>query len=130
MPAPQAPPAPEPDCPHFQRCEPPSAPAPSCGDPLPARLPAPGGELPGLRPQLDALPRQRPTERYEMEAWLTVQRALINHCAACADALAVISLPQHFQRNDVLQWQKRLIAETSSSLDEVALSYDAVYHPW
>lgn len=60
---------------------------------------------------------------------LTVQNALLSLCAGRRDAVAVLSLPEHFDRADVLGWQ-RAIWDTNTDSDGLALSYAAVYHPW
>ncbi|MCS6844224.1 MAG: hypothetical protein NZ528_07875 [Caldilineales bacterium] len=84
----------------------------------------------GLSPRaLAGLPAVRPAEAYDVAALLAVHEALVTLCAARADALAVLSLPEHFQRREVLAWAQQLRA--SGNLTESnALSYAAVYHPW
>jgi Phage tail sheath C-terminal domain len=127
---------PEPDWSHFQLCEAPPAPTPPpgiiCDETVALILPPPAVELPDPRQQLNLLPVLEVSERYtiaELEELLKVQRALISFCAARADVVAVLSLPQHFQRRDVLEWQRRLTT-TSNFLDGPTLSYAGVYHPW
>jgi hypothetical protein len=54
---------------------------------------------------------------------LAIQRALITFCAARSDMTAILSLPQHFQKRQVLEWRQKLPATAD-------LSFAAVYHPW
>lgn len=92
--------------------------------------------------QLQKLPVIQAPEEYSIDELLVVQRALVKMCAARADVLAVLSLPLHFKRREVLGWQRRL-PETQSArsgagdgvldgdfYDGTALSYAVVYHPW
>ncbi|GAC1393802.1 MAG: hypothetical protein NVS4B11_29380 [Ktedonobacteraceae bacterium] len=80
----------------------------------------------------DALPIIESADDYqpdELQALLDVQHALVNLCAARADVVAVLSLPMHFKRREVLDWQ-RLFTGIEDFLDGSTLSYAAVYHPW
>jgi hypothetical protein len=43
-----------------------------------------------------------------LEDVIQVQEALVNICAARADAMAVLSMPQHFTRRQLVDWQQRL----------------------
>jgi phage tail sheath protein FI len=70
-----------------------------------------------------------PLAAYDAEGLLAVQRALIRLCAARADALAVLALPEHFTDRDVLDWGQAL-AGTPEFFDGPSLSYAAVYYPW
>lgn len=85
---------------------------------------------PGLSARaLAALPAVQPPEAYDPTPLLAVHEALVTFCAGRGDALAVLSLPEHFQRRDVLAWAQQL--RSSGNLAESnALSYAAVYHPW
>jgi len=65
----------------------------------------------------------------ELQTLIEVQQAVVNFCAARADVLGVLSLPLHFKRREVLDWQQRFTS-IDSFLDGVPLSYVAVYHPW
>jgi hypothetical protein len=65
----------------------------------------------------------------ELQNLIYVQQAIVNFCAARADVLGVLSLPLHFKRREVLDWQQRFTAR-DDFLDGVPLSYVAVYHPW
>jgi len=65
----------------------------------------------------------------ELEKLIQVQTSLVNFCAARADVLGVLSLPLHFKRRDVLNWQQRFTGR-DDFLDGVPLSYVAAYHPW
>lgn len=65
----------------------------------------------------------------ELQKLIRVQQALVNFCAARADVLGVLSLPLHFKRREILDWQQRFTGR-DDFLDGVPLSYIAVYHPW
>ena len=83
------------------------------------------------KPELD-LPTIESPDKYhpeELQALIAVQQALVHFCAARADVLGVLTLPLHFKRREVLDWQQRF-KSTPSFLDGVPLSYVAVYHPW
>ena len=60
---------------------------------------------------------------------MKVQHSLVNFCAARADVLGVLSLPLHFKKREVLDWQQRFTSDPDF-MDGVPLSYVAVYHPW
>ena len=131
-------PKPERDWSHFQRCHPPSAPdlkpPPLCNTSVyqgwtPRSL-AVQMELPDPRQQLNALPLLEEPDQYTTDDLLQVQQALIRLCAARADVVAALSLPQHFQQRDVLEWQRGLTTGLPDLLESSVLSYAAVYHPW
>jgi hypothetical protein len=65
----------------------------------------------------------------ELRALLNVQNAVVNFCAARADVLGILSLPLHFKKREVLDWQQRFTG-APDFMDGVPLSYSAVYHPW
>lgn len=82
-------------------------------------------------PELD-LPFIETPDEYspaELTALIEVQHALVNFCAARADVLGVLSLPLHFKKREVLDWQQRFTS-APDFMDGVPLSYVAVYHPW
>jgi phage tail sheath protein FI len=58
-----------------------------------------------------------------------VQEVLVNICAARADAVALLSVPQHFARRELLDWRQRLTGITAFR-DGRPLSYAAAYHGW
>jgi phage tail sheath protein FI len=64
-----------------------------------------------------------------LAALLEVHNALLSLCAGRRDAVAVLSLPEHFDRADILAWEAGLRAANTDA-DGLALSYAAVYHPW
>lgn len=104
-------PAPPPrGLPHWAPCTTAIQPPPPAAEPL--RL-----------PQLEA-----PAD-YDMGPLLEVQRALVTLCASRADCLAVLALPRHFERRQVLDWCTE-ISGTPDFADGTPLSYAAVYHPW
>jgi phage tail sheath protein FI len=63
-----------------------------------------------------------------------VQKAVVTLCAARADVVAILSLPEHFARREALDWQQALqttlLGETVTTDDLNMLSYVATYHPW
>ena len=78
---------------------------------------------------LVSLPRLEAERAYEDAGLRRVQEALVTMCAARADMLAVLSLPNHFKRADVLKWRRQL-AGISAFRGTTALSCAAVYHGW
>lgn len=86
-----------------------------------------GQQLTGLPQVID--PAQFRSDPAALDALLEMHCALANLCAARADLVAVLSLPEHFERPDVLDWQRRL-HQPLHDCDTAALSYAAVYHPW
>jgi hypothetical protein len=126
-----------PDWSCFQDCpEPPASPPEEqtpCGEPIPFSSPPAEVELPDIRQQLNGLPVLEQEDQYqqdELNELLAVQQALVNFCAARADVLGVLSLPLHFKRREVLDWQRIFTTGIPDVLDGSALSYVAVYHPW
>ncbi len=93
------------------------------------RVPMPQQPSSDLQKELSALPELLPPDAYKSNPLLEFQVALVNLCAARADAIAVLSLPNHFTARDALDWQQRLVA-MPALLDGAELSYAAVYHPW
>jgi tail sheath protein len=71
---------------------------------------------------------------------LAVHRAAFHVCAARKDAVAILSLPRHFEKRDAIGWLEAfrhrlgLPSRRRESLDDLSdiadLSYAAVYHPW
>jgi hypothetical protein len=102
----------------------------------------------GVRVQRGELWWARPRESYKPDALLGVHRALLRACAARADALAVLSLPDHYLTDQVTKHVQLLApSETAASGrrarslpeslvptmdygEDSALSYGALYHPW
>lgn len=85
-------------------------------------------------------------EDYDYKELLAVHRALLRFCAARGDMLAVLSLPSHYQDNDVLTYVSELKSYSedlnviTKNKDIKVLSFDrgegrvlsfgALYHPW
>lgn len=70
---------------------------------------------------------------------LAVQRELVRMCLARADAVALLSLPAHFEKRQCVEWLERfrpllgwpIRGDWPDDLGLAAdLSYAAVYHPW
>lgn len=138
---PNPPPPLPPDWSHFRNCPVPPpprvVPKQLCLQPFAFKSPDDTGEVPDVRQQLALLPVLTPVNDYQMkqiEQLLAVQKAAVTLCAARADVVAILSLPQHFKRREVLDWQKalqnKLLGVTVNTDDLNTLSYVAVYHPW
>ncbi len=116
----EPPPAP-PDWSHFQDCcVLPESPAPTKKQDTQADL--------SLLPILEE-PGVYQSYPERLDALIAVQHAMVNMCAARADAVAVLTLPLHFLQREVLEWQRQFTA-IPDFFDGPTLSYAAVYHPW
>ena len=73
-------------------------------------------------------PLQDDPASYDPSGLETVQAALIQLCAARADAVAVLSLPAHYGPADFITWSQRLSSDHRVSGSP--LSYAAAWHPW
>lgn len=76
---------------------------------------------------------------YDAGALQAVQRALLRMCSARADLLAVMSLPEHYREDKVLEHVALLKSPSQPSHEGVpsigygeagAFGYGALYHPW
>jgi hypothetical protein len=78
---------------------------------------------------------------YSSDILLAVQRNLLRMCNARGDIFAVLGLPEHYEKDDVLLYAKTLKAQKGEvaatfgvepfNFDELkALSYGAIYHSW
>jgi hypothetical protein len=74
-----------------------------------------------------------------LPALLNIHASLIRLCEARADAVAILSLPLHFERQNCVGWLQRLRQNLglprhgivfADARDIADLSYAAVYHPW
>ncbi len=70
----------------------------------------------------------RPAMRYNPAGLIAVQVALIQLCAARADAVALLSLPAHYHTADVLLWWQLISGNNPSA--GTPLSFAAAWHPW
>lgn len=84
---------------------------------------------PSSQAWLEDLPEQLATAEHDGEAMRDVQRALIRLCAARADMVALLSLPQHYDGQTAAQWHEQMTA-TPDFYDGDPLSYAALYHSW
>ena len=64
-----------------------------------------------------------------LSALVEVQDVMVNVAAGRKDLVVILSLPEHFERQDVLTWQAAVLTP-GTGFDEVGLSYAAAYHPW
>jgi hypothetical protein len=64
-------------------------------------------------------------EEYKADALLDVQRALLRLCAARADLMAVLTMPEHYREDDAITHTEILTLG-----EDRATSYGALYHPW
>jgi Bacteriophage tail sheath protein len=120
---PPEPPAPEPvDWSDFHCCDEPQPVPPPTPEPPPD--PTPYGGLPALDP----------VAAYDEGALVELQVSLVTMCAARADQVALLSVPQHYHVPAVLAWRERLrtdprIVDSSSSATP-PLGYSGLWHPW
>jgi hypothetical protein len=131
-PPPPSPPAP-PTCPppaSFAPCAQPAAP-PTTGSARPAATPASHGSV--------DLPALRPPDEFDPGPLLAVQRSVQTFAEARGDVVGVLSLPQHYRKEQCVEWLGafrqalglRAQGQVLDSATEPAdLSYVAVYHPW
>lgn len=84
---------------------------------------------PNSQAWLENLPEQWEAAEHDDAALLDVQRALIRLCAARADIVTLLSLPQHYNVQAAGQWQQELTS-TPEFFDGNPLSYAAAYHGW
>lgn len=112
------PPAPPPpDWSRFQCCTPPSGPVITPPSSPPA---VPASPLP--------YPVQNDPASYDPAGLMAVQVALVQLCAARADAVAVLSLPAHYGTPEFLAWSQQLTGD--GRVIGAPLSFAAVWHPW
>lgn len=84
-------------------------------------------------------------EEYKADALLAVQRSLLRLCAARADLMAVLTMPEHYREDDAITHAEilrpangfpfkaptaGLRVDPLSPGEERATSYGALYHPW
>jgi len=73
-------------------------------------------------------PVQDDVASYDPTGLMSVQVALVQLCAARADAVAVLSLPAHYTTADFLAWAQQLTSD--GRVSGAPLSFAAVWHPW
>ncbi len=73
-------------------------------------------------------PVQNDVASYDPTGLMSVQVALVQLCAARADAVAVLSLPAHYATADFLAWSQQLTSD--GSISGPPLGFAAVWHPW
>jgi hypothetical protein len=128
LPAPAGDPEPEPVAPpppdwsDFRSCAVETAPPPTAPEPEPVVTPP-------LAPvQLD------PVATYDDGPMLAVQQALVTMCAARADMVALLSVPQHYDVPALLDWHQQLTSASTLAGSVTSaltpLSYAAYWHPW
>ncbi|KQW48937.1 hypothetical protein ASC77_09475 [Nocardioides sp. Root1257] len=85
-------------------------------------------------PSVSDLPELDRTADYDELALVEVQAALVTLCAARADAVALLSVPRHYDVASTLAWSGRLTAlgrlGDSTGSGSSPLSYAASFHPW
>ena len=81
--------------------------------------------LVGAAPSFDSIGDLDGPQAYSLDTspLLAVQRALLTFAQARGDVAAILSLPQHFEKRQVLEWRQKLAGWDG-------LSFAAVYHPW
>lgn len=65
---------------------------------------------------------------YDPSGLTSVQVALVQLCAARADAVAVLSLPAHYSTVDFLSWSQQMTND--GRISGSPLSFAAAWHPW
>ena len=80
------------------------------------------------------------SDNFVLGPLLDIHRGLLRFCAARADIMAVLALPEHFREDDALNYVSDLKGSRASVPDErvrplgdgeaSAFSYTALYHPW
>src|SRR5271157_1938198 len=73
-------------------------------------------------------PVQNDPATYDPTGLVGVQVALVQLCAARADAVAVLSLPAHYRTADFLAWSQQMA--TDGRISGSPLSFAAAWHPW
>jgi IPT/TIG domain len=89
---------------------------------------------------LPPYPMQNDPASYHPAGLLAVQVALVQLCAARADAVALLSLPAHYGTPEFLAWYQQLTgtsqivgAPPMTGINQITgapLSFAAVWHPW
>jgi hypothetical protein len=78
-------------------------------------------------------------EAFESKTLWTTQLSLIRVCEARGDAVAILTLPLHFEKRECIDWLQTVRdklglprhGETFSDVRDIAdLSYASAYHPW
>jgi hypothetical protein len=73
-----------------------------------------------------------PRARYADTTLLRIQRALLRMCAARGDMFALLALPEHYREDAAIGHVRALrsLRIGGGDLEEIALGYGAVHHPW
>ena len=124
-PPPPPPPPPPVDTSRFHCCDQPQPPEQQPTDTL-------GGPEPDLD-EVAKLPVLDDVDAFDEAPMLRVQTALVELCAARADAVAVLCLPQHYDAVRAIEWQSRFTSQGRLSASGAAvapLSYAGYWHPW
>jgi hypothetical protein len=99
---------------------------------------APPATVPPL-PTMPTLPVLQALDEFDSAPLLALHQALTTACQARADVMGILTLPQHFEKRQCIEWQEdfrqRLGLPRRRSVfndvrDIADLSYVAVYHPW
>ena len=89
--------------------------------------PGPGEPTP-VTPTVSDVPVLDDLATFDPSGLMGVQVALVQLCAARADAVAVLSLPAHYRAPDYLDWYQQLVND--ERIIGTPLGYAAVWHPW
>jgi hypothetical protein len=85
------------------------------------------------------LPTLKPLSEFTSAPLLAIHHALVDVCQARKDVVGILTLPQHFEKRQCIEWQEDLrqrlgLPRRRSVFDDVRdiadLSYVAVFHPW
>ena len=88
---------------------------------------SPAGQFTYQAP-LSPYPVQGDPASYDPAGLLAVQVALVQLCAARADAVALLSLPAHYGAAEFLSWSQQLTG--AGPITGAPLGFAAVWHPW
>lgn len=80
------------------------------------------------QPTLPPYPVQNDPASYQPDGLLAVQVALVQLCAARADAVALLSLPAYYGTPEFQAWYQQLTGD--NRITGPPLSFAAVWHPW
>ncbi len=70
-----------------------------------------------------------PAESYTNDNLLKIHQAMLRMAQARGDLVAVLSLPEHYQSRQAIEYKKQVVSKVKQGAAK-SLSYGAVYHPW
>lgn len=82
-----------------------------------------------LLPQPKSEWRLHSAEEYSDVAMLNIHQAMLRMARSRGDMVSILSLPEHFQSRQAINYKNRLIANSRQG-EANLFSYGAIYHPW